>query len=613
VSSQKTYFRILGYARSSLNLIPVYALFAILNIIFGIANIALVIPFLEKIFYKTTAKELPLPHFENFIQYVTDSFNYWFNRAQQEYGSVGSLYFICGLILFSVLMSNICRYMAQRTMLKIRVNVIKNLRQAIYDKITSLDLSFFSNHRKGDLMSSMSNDVQSIEDTVVSSLQAAFKDPLMIIIYFIVLFVLSVKLTLFTIILFPVMGLLISQMSKRLKKDSIESQHTLGSILSITEETISGTRIIKAFNAQHYLKEKFENLNFYYTRTIKRMFYRRDLASPLTEFMAYIVIVIIILYVGPMLLEDKGSLTAAQFITYIIFYMRILDPAKNITGAIAAIQRGIASGERIFSIMDVPQDIIEKPDATDINSFEKEISFENLSFAYTKGDTGYVLKDINLTIKKGQMVALVGHSGSGKTTLSDMLPRYYDPSQGCVKIDGYDLRDLKLHSLRDLLGVVSQEAILFNDSIYNNIAFGLPHIQQEQVEQAARIANAHDFIMQTENGYQTMIGDRGNKLSGGQRQRLSIARAVLKNPPILILDEATSALDTESEKIVQDALYKLMQNRTSLVIAHRLSTVQNADMIAVLDKGKIVQQGTHAQLIMQPGIYKQLNDLQKLD
>ncbi len=608
----KIYFRILGFARKSMQIIPLYLIFTLMSIVFGMLNIMLLIPLLKVIFDKALPKHLPAPAFENPFQYLVDSFNYQFDKILIEHGNLGSLYFVCGVVMVSVLLANICRYMAQRTMLKIRVNVIKNLRQAIYDKIVSLDLSFFNNQRKGDLMSSMSNDVQSIEDTIVSSIQVVCKDPLMIIIYFIMLFSLSAKLTWFTIVILPITGLIISQISKRLKRDSTESQKTLGSILSVTEETISGTRIIKAFNAQHYLRDKFENLNFYYSRTLKRMFYIRDIASPLTEFMAYGAIISIILYVGPLVLSDKSDLTAEEFIGYIVFYVRILDPAKNITGAIAAIQRGLASGERIFAIMDEEQQIVEKPNAENLNSFERDIVFENLSFAYTKGDRGYVLKDINLTIKKGQMIALVGHSGSGKTTMSDMLPRYYDPSQGCVKIDGRDLKDLKLHGLRDLMGVVSQEAILFNDSIYNNIAFGLPHILPEQVEQAARIANAHDFIMQTENGYQSMIGDRGNKLSGGQRQRLSIARAVLKNPPILILDEATSALDTESEKIVQDALYKLMQNRTSIVIAHRLSTVQNADMIVVIDKGEIVQQGTHEVLIAQAGIYKQLNDLQKL-
>ncbi len=602
----------MGFARKSMSIVPLYILFSLMSIVFGMLNIILLIPLLKVIFDKAQPKHLPSPTFNNPFQYLLDSFNYQFDKILIEHGSLGSLYFVCAVVMISVLLANVCRYMAQRTMLKIRVNVIRNLRQAIYDKIVSLDLSFFSNQRKGDLMSSMSNDVQSIEDTVVSSIQVVFKDPLMIIVYFIMLFSLSTKLTLFTIIILPLTGLLISQISKRLKKDSVESQKTLGSLLSITEETISGTRIIKAFNAQHYLRDKFESLNFYYTRTLKRMFYRRDIASPLTEFMAYGAIIAIILYVGPLVLSDKSDLSAEEFIGYIVFYVRILDPAKNITGAIAAIQRGLASGERIFAIMDEEQHIVEKPNAEAIQSFEKDITFNNLSFAYTKGDTGYVLKDINLTIKKGHMVALVGHSGSGKTTLSDMLPRYYDPSQGSVKIDGHNLKDIKLHNLRDLMGVVSQEAILFNDSIYNNIAFGLPHIQQEEVEQAAAIANAHDFIMQTENGYQTIIGDRGNKLSGGQRQRLSIARAVLKNPPILILDEATSALDTESEKIVQDALYKLMQNRTSIVIAHRLSTVQSADMIVVLDKGQIVQCGTHEELITQTGIYKQLNDLQKL-
>ncbi|MBI3233533.1 MAG: ABC transporter ATP-binding protein [Bacteroidetes bacterium] len=568
MSNTKTFFRILSFGAGTKKYIPWYVVFILLSIVFGLMNVTLLVPLLNVIFSQSKPRVLPEPEFnEGLLQYLIDNFNYIFNKILTEYGSLGTLYFVCGLVLVAVLLSNIFRYLSQRMMIMIRTSIVKNLRQNIYEKMTQLDLSFFSGQKKGDLMSVISNDLQSIEDSVVASLQTLFKDPVIIIFYFGILFYYSVSLTLFSLIILPITGLLIAQISKRLKKDSTNSQQILGNMLSIAEETISGVRIIKAFNAQSYVQDKFEQENLKYNKIFKSMIYKRDTASPLTEFIAYSVIVAIILYVGPMLLQEKSDLTPAMFITYIVCFVNILTPAKNISNAFAAIQRGLASGERVFSILDEPQIILESKDAQSKSQFDSKIQFNDVSFAYTKGDDGHVLNKINLTIEKGKMIALVGHSGSGKTTLSDMLPRYYDPSNGSILIDGVDIKRIKLDDLRKLMGVVSQESILFNDTVYNNIAFGTTQSSMEKVIEAAKIANAHNFI---------------------------------------------SELDTESEKVVQEALYNLMKNRTSLVIAHRLSTVQNADLIVVLDKGKIVQTGTHNELINEVGIYKQLNELQKL-
>lgn len=495
-------------------------------------------------------------------------------------------------------------------MIRIRVNVIRNLRKSIYHKITDLDLSFFSEQRKGDLMSSLSNDVQTVEDTIAASLQVLFKDPIMVVLYFSLLFYYSLELTLFTLLILPISGFLISYISKKLKKESGESQQVLGQIMSHTEETISGIRIIKAFNAQAFVREKFRLQNDAYAHSLKKMIYKRELASPLTELIAYSLIVGIILYVAPMLMSHSGSLTPDVFITYLVVYVSVLTPAKNISNAVTAIQRGIASGERIFKILDETPTIYPHSKPEKISALNYGIKFQGVNFAYRKGDNGYVLQDINLFIPKGKTIALVGQSGSGKTTLSDLVARYYDPDQGMIFWDDIPLKQIDIENLRNHLGVVSQESILFNDTVWANIAFGSPVSNIETVVEAARIANAHDFIMALPHGYETTIGDRGMKLSGGQRQRLSIARAVYKNPDLLILDEATSALDTESERWVQEALTRLMKNRTALVIAHRLSTIRNADEIVVLDKGKIVQQGTHNSLISVPGVYKTLHEMQ---
>jgi subfamily B ATP-binding cassette protein MsbA len=455
----------------------------------------------------------------------------------------------------------------------------------------------------------MSNDVVEIENSVVSSVQTIFRDPLVIVGSFVLLFYLSAKLTLFTLILFPVSGTLISLLSRKLKKGGSRSQIVLGKMLNTTEETLSGIRIIKAFNAETFMEKKFEGENADFSRSTKGVLNQRELSSPLAEFLGVTVIVMIIIYGGWLILSGDTTFTAASFIGYISLYFGIITPAKNIAGAVTYLQRGLAAGERVLAVIDVPNSIVDTPDARTIDSFKHSIEYKNVTFRYEQND---VLKGINLTIPKGKIVALVGSSGAGKSTMADLLPRFYDVVDGGILVDGQDIRSLTTESLRGLIGIVSQEPILFNDSVYNNIAFGVPNAKMEDVIAAAKVANAHEFISQMENGYHTTIGDKGMKLSGGQRQRLTIARAVFKNPAILILDEATSSLDTESEQLVQDAINNMMQHRTSIVIAHRLSTVRHADEIVVLQKGVIVERGNHDQLIAQNGFYRKLVDMQEV-
>lgn len=547
------------------------------------------------------------PAFHLSVEYFKSLFDYWFLYIVQTKGKYHALIFVCMVIIISVFLANFFRYFAQRVLTRMRVWMVYRLRKAVFEKITSLHLGFFHNRQKGDLMSVLSNDTQEIENSVVSTIQVFFREPLVIIIYFIILFMMSVKLTLFTLFFFPVSGIIIGTISKKLKRTADLGQHILGKILSQTEEAISGIRIIKGFVVKRFINRKFEQVNAEYRRVSKSFINRRELASPVSEFLGVTVIIVLILYGGSLVISNQSELTASEFITYIILYSQILPPAKNISNSITTLQRGLAAGNRLFQLLDTPSQINDAPDAEHISSFENCIEYRQVWFSY---DDKPVLKNINLKIEKGKTVALVGQSGSGKSTLADLLPRFYDLQKGEILIDGKDIRKLRKESLRRLMGIVTQEAILFNDTIFNNISFGLENADREAVIQAAKIANAHEFIIQTEHGYDTNIGDRGMKLSGGQRQRISIARAVLRNPPILILDEATSALDTESERLVQEAIFNLMKNRTSLVIAHRLSTIQHADEIIVLHQGQIVERGNHQELIAMNGMYKKLLDMQ---
>jgi len=606
----KIYFRLLSFCKPYKRFLPPYFLFAIFATIFSLANFTLLIPLLNVLFNQTEHAVVAEPAFSFSVSYLKEFFNFQFYKIIDDGGKLAALKFVCIVIFFSVMLSNVFKFLSQKVLTSMRTYLLYNLRKAVFDKLTTLNIGYYHNQRKGDLMSSLSNDVQEIENSIISSVQVVMREPLMLIGFFVLLLMISVKLTLFTLLLLPISFGIIAEITKRLKRDAKQSQSLLGNLLSIIEESISGIRIIKAFNAQGFVQNKFDKENSAYSKLLKSIVNKRELASPLSEFLSVGVLTIIIFYGGQLVLSNEGSLTGSQFITYIALYSQVLVPAKNISGAITNIQRGLASGERIIQILDAENPITDKPNAENINTFSKNIEYKNVSFAYTKGDVGYALKNININIDKGKSIALVGRSGGGKSTFVDLLPRFYDVAEGGIFIDGHNIQDLKMNSLRSLMGNVTQESILFNDTIFNNIAFGIPNTTEEKVIEAAKIANAHEFIIQTENGYQTNIGDRGAKLSGGQRQRISIARAVLKNPPILILDEATSALDTESEKLVQEALSNLMKNRTSIVIAHRLSTIINADEIIVLDKGEIIERGNHKELLATNSHYKKLYEMQ---
>jgi subfamily B ATP-binding cassette protein MsbA len=604
----KIYFKLLSFAKPFNRFVPKYFILAVLAVIFGLANFTLMIPLLNVIFEKVEVVTIVTkPEFALNLDYFKAIFNFYFASIFKTYGQVGALQFVCVVIVVSVFLANLFKYWSQRVLTSMRTHVVKNIRESLFLKITSLHVGYFHSQRKGDLMSSLSNDVNEVENSVVSSVQVIFREPLMIIGYVVLLFSMSVKLTFFTLLVLPISGGVIAWISRKLRKEAEVGQGLLGEMLSIIEETISGIRIIKAFNAQQYVREKFDQQNNKYRGVLKSMWNKRELASPISEFLGISIVVLVILYGGRLVLENQSELNASEFITYIILYSQILIPAKNISTAVTNIQRGIASGARIFSVLETDINIIEDKDAVAKSSLNTDIVFKDVSFQYA--DTK-VLEDINLTVEAGKMIALVGQSGAGKSTMADLLPRFYDVTAGQILIDGIDIRKIKLHDLNQLMGIVTQESILFNDTIFNNIAFGNKSASREAVIAAAKIANADEFIVKLTDGYDTNIGDRGSKLSGGQRQRLSIARAVLKNPPILILDEATSALDTESEKLVQDAIHKLMQNRTSIVIAHRLSTIQHADTIVVMQDGKIIEKGKHAELISMNGTYKKLTDMQ---
>jgi len=604
----KTYLRLLSFAQPFPGFLVPYILLVVPAVVFGAVNFTLVIPLLNVLFntFGDAAINEP-PVFHLSIAYVKDLFDYWFLTIVRTEGKQQALLFVCVVIGISVFLANLFRYLAQRVLTRLRVWIVYRLRKSVFEKITSMHLGFFYKRQKGDLMSILSNDTQEIENSVVSTLQVFFREPLVIIVYFIILFMMSVKLTLFTLFFFPVSGLIIGAISKRLKKTADKSQQVLGTILSQAEEAIGGIRIIKGFVVKWFINSKFEKQNSSYRQISKSFINRRELASPVSEFLGVFVVIILIVYGGSLVLTNHSELTASEFITYIVLYSQILPPAKNISNSITTLQRGLAAADRLFQLLDTPTAVQDSTDAAEVTSFNHAIEYCNVDFAY---NDKLVLKKINLRIEKGKMIALVGQSGSGKSTLADLLPRFYDLTSGEIRIDGTDIRKIKKSSLRRLMGIVTQEAILFNDTIYNNIVFGLEGVSEDDVHRAARIANAHDFIIQTEAGYQTVVGDRGMRLSGGQRQRISIARAVLRNPPILILDEATSALDTESERLVQEAILNLMKNRTSLVIAHRLSTIQYADEIIVLQQGEIIERGNHPNLIAANGAYRKLHDIQ---
>ncbi len=607
----KTYLRLINFARPLGKYLPEYLVYTILGVVFGLLNFTLFIPLLNLLFTTYPVKEVvEIPAFTFSIDYFKDLFNYYFYTIIKDGGKIAALQYVCLVIFCSVLLSNLFKFLSQRVLTSVRTKVVKNIRETVFNKITDSDLRFFYNNRKGDLISTLSNDVHEVENSVVSSLQVIVREPFMLIGFFILLFTMSAKLTLFTLLLLPISFLLIAQITKLLKRDALRSQDLLGYIMGTIEETISGIRIIKAFNGEEYIKKKFDGQNNKYRGLLKSVINKRELASPMSEFLGVSVLTLVFYYGGKLVLEHAGDLTASEFITYIALYSQILIPAKNISTAVTNIQKGLVSGARLLKLIDTKIEITEKENAISLTGFNDKIEFKNVHFSH---ETFKVLKGIELTISKGKTIALVGPSGGGKSTLADMVPRFYDVSEGHILIDGTNIKDVTIKSLRQLMGTVTQESILFNDSVANNIAFGVENPDMEKIIEAAKIANAHEFISELAEGYHTNIGDRGGKLSGGQRQRLSIARAVFKNPPILILDEATSALDTESEKMVQEALTNLMKNRTTLVIAHRLSTIQHADEIIVLDKGIIVERGTHLNLMNANGLYQRLCEMQAFD
>jgi subfamily B ATP-binding cassette protein MsbA len=584
-------------------------LYNIFGAVFALFSFTLVIPFINILFRQV--ERVPDPGAFRFsVDYFGDFTRYFFSMLVEKNGAAGALLMVSVIFIIASILKNGFIFLANNSMAYIRSSTVRDLRKKMYYKVLRLPLSFFTEARKGDLMTRISNDVQEIEVSVMSSLTMMFRDPITILIFVVYLFVTSYQLTLFALALLPVSGWLIGRASRTLRSSSLAGQQRLGRLLSVVEETLTGLRIIKGFNAENKMKEQFGSINNNYSKILKRVMRKGYLASPLSEVLATVV-VIVILYVGGMLaLQGSGSMDSKKLILFLVVFSQIIQPAKNFTTAWFSIQKGMASIDRIEQVLEAEEKITEKPDALPINEFRDSIEFRGVWYAYNSEP---VLKDINLKINKGQTIAIVGKSGAGKSTLADLLPRFIDTDRGGVFVDGIDVRDLKMADLRSLMGIVSQHPILFNASFTDNIAFGIDVPEMERVESAARIANAHDFIVETGEGYSYCVGESGNRLSGGQRQRISIARAIMANPPILILDEATSALDTESERLVQDAILKLMQNRTSIVIAHRLSTIQHADIIVVLDEGRIVETGTHSDLIdKKNGFYSKLHSFQSI-
>lgn len=606
----KEFFKILK------RFVPPYKKYLVLTVVFNILSavlnifsFSLIIPILQILFKLSSATYTYIPWDSGLglKEIAVNNFYYYVTNLIGEYGESTTL-LILGLFLsVMTFFKTGCYFLSSATVIPIRTGILRDLRTQLYNKLISLPIGFFSEERKGDIIARFSGDAQEVENSIMSSLDMLFKNPILIIAYFATLVFISWQLTLFTLLVLPVMGWIMGVVGKKLKRKSLEAQNKWSDTMAQLEETLGGLRIIKAFNAQDKMKTRFNGTLNTYRNMVSRVNTRQQLAHPMSEFLGTVLIVIVLWFGGTLILSGKGNIDASSFIFYLIMLYSLINPIKEFSKASYNIPKGLASMERVDKILNATNNMPEPAQPVKKTSFDKEIRLEKVWFKY---DTQWVLQDIDLTIPKGKTIAIVGQSGSGKSTLADLIPRFHDVTEGRITIDGTDVRDMLTTDLRAMMGNVNQEAILFNDTFFNNIAFGVKDATMEQVIEAAKIANAHDFIMDTPDQYNTSIGDRGSKLSGGQRQRISIARAILKNPPILILDEATSALDTESERMVQDALEKLMRSRTTIAIAHRLSTIRNADMICVLHEGKIVEQGRHEELIALNGYYKKLCDMQ---
>lgn len=603
----KTYLRLLSFAKPLEKFAIPYILTTLLFVVFSTLNLTLLAPLFDTLLADGSGSSVTPVPVENSYD-VTKHLKYLVLLSIENYGLSSTLLYVCLTIAASAFLSNFFRYFSQRFMEDLRVHTLLNLRKSVFDNVMNLDVGYFNNERKGDIISKVASDVQIVQFSVTNTLQVVFKEPATMICYMVMLILISPQLTLFSFLVIPISAFAISKIVKRLKKQATTAQESFAKMISFLDEALSGVKIVKAFNATFRTKEKFQQENVFYSNINRKIVRRQQLASPVSEFLGIVMVAIIVWYGGTLMInKEADALSVPAFIGYIAIFSQIMRPAKALTDSFSTIHTGIAAGERVLALIDIQPTLVNKADAVALKSFEDKISFNNVSFKYNET---LVLNALSFEVKKGQVVALVGPSGGGKSTIMDLVPRFYDPLEGTLSIDGYNLKDLNIESLRSLMGIINQESFLFNDSIFNNIAFSNPDASMDEVIRAAKIANAHEFISQTENGYDTVVGDRGNKLSGGQKQRICIARAVLMNPPILLMDEATSALDTESEKLVQNALNDLMKNRTSIIIAHRLSTIQHADKIVVIEQGRIVEQGSHSELIKEEGLYNKLISMQ---
>ena len=602
--------KLLPFAKPLHHFVPEYLLYTFLSIVFGLLNFTLILPILNLLFNESNSYSAKVkPTFNVSIGYIKNIFDYELSQIIQYYGKFQALMLVCLVVGLCVIFSNIFKYLAVKVLMRLRLRLMAGVRNSLFNAYLNQSLQFHHNNATGESMMLITSEVQEIEFSLVTALQVLFRDPFVVITYLCLLFYWSPSITLFTLIFLPLSGFAISTITRKLKKLNYFSQDKLSTLLSFTNESLNGIRQIQSFTSEKITHRKFVEMNEDFSANSKKLYSKRELASPVSEILGVFAALTLIMFGGYLILNGKSSLTGTAFITYLLCYTQMIQPLKNIANISTTMQRGMVAVERIFKVVEEPVIIKNKPNAIPLNSFNDAIKIENLFFKY---EEKLVLNNVNLTINKGKKIALVGASGSGKSTLADLICRFYDVADGSIKIDDKDIRDITLESLREKIALVSQSTFLFNDSIAGNIAFGLPNVSEQQIIEAAKIANAHEFILQTPNAYDTIVGEGGVKLSGGQRQRITIARAVLKNAPILILDEATSALDSESEKLVQEALEKLMQNRTSIVIAHRLSTIKNADEIIVMSEGNIVERGDHDNLIQQNKIYKRLVDLQEI-